>query len=210
MVKYLVLASSIVCGLGLGVSHAQGYTPDPAKLLARAVSLVKKCGHTTSSVELDDNDRDKGKLKESPEDNTTVDQLSLKILLRAGRYHLEPEVANDMVDGFPVWVVGFKPLPEKLQLKPWPGEKGYYATVMNDMAGVVDIDPVTGGIVRVQADMVSKHSFYLIFHVDRVSVDITQKLYEETWVPLQADLKVKGGFGIGHDRYVATFTCAAK
>lgn len=215
MGRFLVLVSLGL--LGAGICRAEERLA-PSEVLARAVAILETCEYSVSKEALDKN----GLVKDTVvtrEDEETISEFSLPVLFRPGRFDLSFAARARMPDGSEALVVLFSPRREELQLKANEGENRHYVRAMNHLAGRVFVDPVMGGIMRIEARLPEKLSYTFtflrirVFELQNLDFTVEQEPREGKWRPSLFEFVIKYWRLLGlrmnaHDRYTARFLCA--
>jgi hypothetical protein len=204
--------------------HAAPQTshPRPVDLVHRAVSLVVPCGYGVQARQ-----EAKGVVKSaelSDRERAMQSRVSMHVLFRPGRFAYTG-MWSERVNGVDVWTVTFAPAASG-QPAAQPGEDERLNRAMNNMAGFVQIDQATGGIVHVKAWLQGKMFFAEVatrwgvpspvtVTILSAGLTIDQRRAGRTWVPDHALLDVWAVAswwivaGPIHYSYPVSFTCAA-
>lgn len=187
-------------------------TPDPALMLARAVSTTQLCPvDPPEKLRLDDNHKVVKAFPIDENDKSRGRSLTLSTLFKPARFELK-EGGSSLLLGREVGIVNFFPVPKKKQLKAGKGEDAEYNKAMNHLMGSVYIDKETGGIVRIEARLAENVSYGLgLVKVYELSFSMEQELRNERWLPLYSQLEVAGsalaGMKVRHEQYNLRFRC---
>lgn len=196
--------------LGLGAR-----TPDPAQILSQAVGKVAMCHYETSQKNLDDNHMEIESAVKKRSDVDPAKTLSLPILFKANRYHLE-DGGHSLLQGREVLIINFSPLPEREQLSTASGEDARFNRAMNFLTGSVYIDQETGDIVQVETRIAQEVPyekwFVTVFKLSELSATIVQRWDDTRWSLDQFEMEWYGrskfDFVKLHERYTIRFLCS--
>jgi hypothetical protein len=162
MVRYAVSVAIWIMTWGQAAvsqdaAHAEAQA---SETLMRAVGKMHEC---PSPYHTDKHSFDKNRNEILDEDTKEKDELtnrmSIPILFKPGRFRLKALPSSWMPDGSPAEVIGFSPLPEAEERKAGPGEDQDVNRTFNRMSGAVFLDPETGSIMRVYADLVGEVAY---------------------------------------------------
>lgn len=185
MKKALTSLSIVLCTAlvqWIPAPEAPPSSPFAVDLLETGVRLLKTCGYTMLDRHSFDGEGNEIDLKDAEDKFKIAEKLSLPLLLRSGRFHLnKPIPPNENPLGRVILL--FAPHPEHERLRPRETDDKNLEKVLNSLSGHVYIDPDRQNITEIKGNLANEVSFRIWHNIIPITVRKIDFTYSERYEP---------------------------